>query len=96
LNESPRNDARTIYRRLFAEARPFWPHVAALFALNLFSAPLKLLVPLPLKIAVDNVIGGEPLGATASWLPGMEGSAGRGTLLSTCRSCRSHTTIRAA
>jgi ATP-binding cassette subfamily B protein len=81
LNESSRNDARTIYRRLFAEARPFWPHVAALFALNLFSAPLKLLIPLPLKIAVDNVIGGEPLGAMASWLPGMEGSAGRGMLL---------------
>src|SRR2546428_2453858 len=49
------------FRRLFSQARPYWPHVAALFLLSLLSSPLSLLTPLPLKIAVDSVIGSHPL-----------------------------------
>ncbi|HEY7167614.1 MAG TPA: ABC transporter ATP-binding protein [Candidatus Binatia bacterium] len=52
-----------IYRRLVREARPYWPHLIGLFVVNLISAPLALLTPLPLKIAVDTVIGSEPLPA---------------------------------
>lgn len=59
-----------LFGRVLLEARPYWPHLAALFFLNLLSAPLALLAPLPLKIAVDSVIGSEPVsGISASFLP---------------------------
>lgn len=51
---------RTLYRRLFAQARPFWPHIAALFGLSLLSMPMTLLTPIPLKLAVDCVLSGQP------------------------------------
>ncbi len=47
--------------RLFAQARPYWGHVAALFALSLLATPLALATPLPLKLAVDSALGDEPL-----------------------------------
>jgi ATP-binding cassette, subfamily B, bacterial len=55
----------TVYRRLILEARQFWPHIAGLFALSLFSVPLALLSPLPLKIVIDSVLGSHDLPA---WL----------------------------
>ena len=54
-----------LYRRLGAYARPYWWHIAGILLLQLLSTPLALLVPLPLKIAVDTVIGSKPL---PSWL----------------------------
>src|SRR5207244_2791204 len=39
------------------QAKPCWPHLAGIFLLSLLSIPLQLLTPLPLKIAVDSVIG---------------------------------------
>ena len=51
----------TIYRRLFLLARPYWLHLAGLFALTLVAVPITLLTPLPLKIAVDSAVGNEPL-----------------------------------
>jgi len=50
-----------LLRRLLGQARPYWPHVGALFLLSLLASPLSLLTPLPLKIAVDSVIGSQPL-----------------------------------
>ena len=50
-----------LYRRLLLEARPFWPHISVIFLLSLFSTPLSLLAPLPLKIAVDSILGSHPL-----------------------------------
>ncbi len=50
-----------IYRRLLRQAQPYWFHIAGTFLLDLLSTPLALLTPLPLKIAVDNVIGSQPL-----------------------------------
>jgi len=50
-----------VYRRLLLEARPYWPHILAIFLLSLLSTPLSLLAPLPLKIAVDSVLGSDPL-----------------------------------
>ena len=47
--------------RLWLEMRPYSGHLAVLFLVSLLGAPLALLVPLPLKIAVDNVIGSRPL-----------------------------------
>src|SRR5947208_7648867 len=49
-----------IYSRLLREARPYWRHMAALLALSLLATPAALLVPVPLKIAVDSVIGSHP------------------------------------
>jgi ATP-binding cassette subfamily B protein len=50
-----------LYRRLLMQARPYWPHMIGLSLLSLTSAGLALLTPLPLKIAVDNVVGSRPL-----------------------------------
>jgi ATP-binding cassette subfamily B protein len=51
----------TLYVRLLKQARPHWPQIGALFLLSLLSAPIALLMPLPLKIAIDSVLGSEPL-----------------------------------
>src|SRR5438094_4749562 len=59
-----------IYRRLARQAVPMWPLVAALFLVGLLATPLALLAPLPLKIAVDTVLGSRPLPTLlASLLP---------------------------
>src|SRR5438309_1086834 len=50
-----------LYRRLFQQARPYWTHIAALFFLSVLASPLALLMPLPLKIAVDSGLGSHPL-----------------------------------
>jgi ATP-binding cassette subfamily B protein len=50
-----------LYRRLGQQARPYWGHFLGVFLLSLLSAPLALLTPLPLKIAVDNVLDKHPL-----------------------------------
>src|SRR5205814_11669 len=50
---SPRDTV--LYRRLFQQARPYWTHIAALFFLSMLASPLALLLPLPLKIAVDSL-----------------------------------------
>lgn len=55
--------APAIYRRLLRFARPYWPHIGGLFAMSLIATPIALLTPLPIKIVVDNVIGGRPLPA---------------------------------
>src|SRR5688572_29148313 len=60
----------SLYWRLFQQVRPYWRHLTALFLLSLLAPPLALLMPLPLKIAVDSVIGSHPLPAfLAAWLP---------------------------
>lgn len=50
----------TLYRRLLRQARPYWLHTAGIFLLDLLSTPLTLLVPVPMKIVVDSVIGSHP------------------------------------
>ena len=56
----------SLFLRLLRQAREYWPHVAGLLALSVVSPALKLLVPIPLKFAVDGVIGGQPPDALAS------------------------------
>ncbi|HEY1266232.1 MAG TPA: ABC transporter ATP-binding protein [Candidatus Binatia bacterium] len=59
-----------VYRRLLRETGGYRLHLAAIFFLSLLAAPLTLLIPIPLKIAVDNVIGSRPLsGRLAAFLP---------------------------
>jgi ATP-binding cassette, subfamily B, bacterial len=66
-----------IYRRLLLQARPYWPHIGALFLLTLLATPLSLLNPLPLKIGVDSALGSKPLpGFLAAVVPlSLAGSA---------------------
>jgi ATP-binding cassette subfamily B protein len=47
--------------QVLAQSRRCWPHLAAIAGLSLLSLPLTLLYPLPLKIAVDNVLNQQPL-----------------------------------
>jgi ATP-binding cassette subfamily B protein len=53
----------TLLRRLLQRVRPYWLHISGIFLISLLATPLALLTPLPLKIAVDSVIGSEPLPA---------------------------------
>jgi ATP-binding cassette, subfamily B, bacterial len=55
------NGDLALFWRLMRLARPYWPHIGILLLLGLLSAPLALLTPLPLKIAVDSAIGSRPL-----------------------------------
>src|SRR5215471_13805745 len=50
-----------LYRRLLLQARPYWVYIAGLLLLDLVGAPLHLLMPLPIKLIVDSVIGNHPL-----------------------------------
>jgi ATP-binding cassette, subfamily B, bacterial len=50
-----------LYRRLFLEVRPYCLYLSGILLVTLLSTPLALLTPLPLKIAVDSVIGTHPL-----------------------------------
>ena len=50
-----------LYRRLARQAAASWHLVAVLFLVSLLASPLALLAPLPLKIAVDSVLGSRPL-----------------------------------
>jgi ATP-binding cassette, subfamily B, bacterial len=50
-----------LYHKILLQARPHWLRVAGILGLDLLASPLGLLTPLPLKIAVDSVIGVHPL-----------------------------------
>ena len=63
-----------LLRRLVVQARPRWGAVAAVAVASLLGAPLALLTPVPMKVAVDSVLGTEPVpgwlaaALPASWL----------------------------
>jgi ATP-binding cassette, subfamily B, bacterial len=63
VSESPRAamSAAALARRLLAQARPYWAHLAGIVALDLLAVPLALLTPLPLKIAIDSALGAQEL-----------------------------------
>lgn len=49
-------------------ARPSWPHLSLIVLLSFLATPLALLSPLPLKIAIDTVLGTQAL---PHWLAAM-------------------------
>src|SRR5204862_7815578 len=51
----------SVYWRLWQLVRPYWIYIAGMLLLSLLTPPLALLTPLPLKIAVDNIINGHQL-----------------------------------
>src|SRR5260370_27026374 len=58
----------TLCRRVIDEVRPYWPYLGATLLVSLMSIPLVLLSPLPLKIAVDSVVGMKPVPRVLSWM----------------------------
>jgi len=67
---------RALLRRVAREVRPHWRGVAGIFLVDLAATPILLLMPVPLKIAVDSVIGSKPLPSplaalTPDWLSSM-------------------------
>jgi len=50
-----------LYRRIAGELRLYWRGMVGLLLLSFAATPLSLLIPLPLKIAVDSVICSQPL-----------------------------------
>lgn len=49
------------WRRVAESARECWLHLVGILGLSFVSTPIALLAPLPLKIAVDSVLGHEPV-----------------------------------
>ena len=54
-------DGQRMSRRILAQLRPFWRQIGLLLLIDLLATPLLLLTPIPLKIAVDSVLGSHPL-----------------------------------
>jgi ATP-binding cassette subfamily B protein len=59
----------SLLRRVLKVARPCWPHLAGISLLCLLSTPVTLLAPLPLKIAVDSVLGTRALPVWLQQMP---------------------------
>ena len=52
---------KLLWKRLARLAQPCWPQLAGIVLLSLIATPLALLVPLPLKMTVDSVVGNQSL-----------------------------------
>lgn len=55
-----RSDAHLV-RRVLGELRPYWRGLTGLVSLDLLATPIALLKPVPLAIAIDTVLGDDPL-----------------------------------
>ena len=58
---SPTAKRRAVLPRVAREIGPAWPRVLAVLGIDLVWTPLLLLTPIPLKIAIDSVIGRKPV-----------------------------------
>jgi ATP-binding cassette subfamily B protein len=71
----------SLYRRALLQARPYWIHIVGIFLLSVLSTGLALLAPVPLKIAVDSVIGSQPLpGVLGPYLRAVPAGSSAGVL----------------
>ena len=61
--------------RVLKQSRRCWPHLVGISALSLLTLPFTLLYPLPLKIAVDSVLGRQPLPKFLAWVAPYPSSA---------------------
>lgn len=61
LSSSKHRAHWSLVRQVLKVSRPCWPHLAGISFLCLLSTPATLLAPLPLKIAVDSVLGNRAL-----------------------------------
>ncbi len=80
--ERPSSSGLAIYRRVWAQLRLFRLHLAGMLLLGFAAMPLALLTPLPLKIAVDSVLGSQALPAVLERLvPDALSASAHGRLL---------------
>jgi len=71
----------TLVKRVIIQIKGFWPYFLALFLIDLLATPIGLLVPVPLKIAVDSVIGEiSPPGFISAVLPDFVANSKRNLL----------------
>jgi ATP-binding cassette subfamily B protein len=67
----------SLLRRILREARAYLPHLGGVLLLELLGTPLALLAPVPLKLAVDSVVHGNPVPAYLTrWIPAGGGPLG--------------------
>ena len=52
-------DSNGTLRRVLREVRPDGPRILAVLVIDLLAVPLFLLAPIPVKIAIDSVLGGK-------------------------------------
>ena len=50
-----------VLKRLLLEAKPFWFAILIIFLLEILATPLAVLMPVPMKIVVDSVLGSDPV-----------------------------------
>jgi ATP-binding cassette subfamily B protein/subfamily B ATP-binding cassette protein MsbA len=72
---------RRWWLHLGRHALPEWRAFALLLALAAVEAGLNALKPWPVKLVIDNVLGGSPLPAAFSWLEALPGGAAGSALL---------------
>lgn len=66
-----------LLRRILWQSRRCWPHLSLIVVLSFVAMVLNLLVPLPLKIAVDSIAGSDPLpGFLKNYFPHLSTGAG--------------------
>jgi ATP-binding cassette subfamily B protein len=58
MNERPSD--LDLIAKLLRDARPVWRHLALIFVLSLAEVPIALLLPLPIKLVVDDLVGTHP------------------------------------
>lgn len=61
------NSEAQLYKSLRATARPYTPYLLGVLFLELLSAPLTLLAPIPLQIAVDSVVHQKAVPSALRW-----------------------------
>ena len=61
MTTKPAYSTWAIFQRVLRQIRPHWLGLIILLALGALAAPVALLMPLPLKIVLDNVLGSHPL-----------------------------------
>ncbi len=52
---------QNVLKFLFQETKQYWNHILLIFLINLVAIPLSLATPIPIKIAIDYIIGNREL-----------------------------------
>ena len=60
MSNTDHSDLKLV-KRLLEQSRPYRIQIIFILFLSLLATPLALLTPIPLKIAIDNVIGAKPI-----------------------------------
>ncbi len=63
----PKSKPSAVLRRAVRQMRPYWGLVSCIVLLDIISIPLALLLPLPLKIAVDTLTGSKSSVGLCAW-----------------------------